>query len=254
MDPDMKLNVLLLKFDEIMIELADRLVNPNAGMMGMGKGGVPDAACLKRLGNVGLAIVQRGMLMETKVAGIPLWNTLYDSSEKYKSATDKINSIWPLMKTHAIEKGIAIDKAAPVDPKKYGTTVATVRANKGILFMIHALEGIDALTSSPECRKHKRLDHFATNVIGGKKDAMGLEAFKADAKAWIRDSPKEEEVNEIVGMAMAERNLTLPKPPGYNSAAKSGGSNLQARLNALKRGGSRRRKHRRNRKTKRRHQ
>ena len=271
------MSALLAKFDELMVQLADRLVSPNAGMMGMGKGGVPDAACLKRLANLGLAITQRGMLMEKGMK-----DAVYDTPEQYKEATDKINSVWTIMKTHAIEKGIAIDKAASLDPAKYKTTVATVKANPEVACIMHALEGLDALASSPDCTKHKRIDHFAKNVIGGKQGVMGLEKFKADAKAWIADYPKEEDVAAVVNQAAAANALRViskaPMPPGAAAsnarmkalraqlnAARTGTNvasapvnvaGLQARLNALKRGGSRKsRKSRksRNRKTKRRH-
>ena len=208
-------NSLLKKFDELMLEVADRLVYPNAGMLGLGKGGVADANCLKRLANLGLAIQQRNVLMSTS----QLADILYDNKAAFEAATNTINSVWTTMKTSAIDKGIAIDSAVPLNAAKYGTTNATMKKDMRITFLIHSIEGIDALISSPGCTGHKRLDHFAKNVIGGVQGKLGLAAFKAAAKQWIRDQPTVEDVRNVGNQISAEETLKTmaiaPPPPGY---------------------------------------
>jgi len=209
---DLDFNSLLKTFEKIMLELADRLVKPNAGVM-FGKGGVPDAECLKRLGNLGLAIQQRNILMSKGLADV-----LYNTPADLETATKTINGIWTTMKTSAIDKGVAIDSAVPLNAATYGTTNATLKKDMRLIFLINTLEGIKALTNAAECTRHLRLGHFATNVIGGKKGTLGLEAFKAAATQWIKDYPKEEDVTHETKKAIATHVLGVteraPPPPG----------------------------------------
>jgi hypothetical protein len=235
----------LKKFDELMLEVADRLVYPNTGMLGFGKGGVPDANCLKRLANLGLAIQQRNVLMSKD----SLADSLYDTKAAFDAATKTINSVWNTMKTYAIDKQIAIDRAVPLNAAKYGTTNASMKNDMRITFLIHSLEGIDALSDvSGACIRHKRLEHFAKNVLGGVKGTLGLEAFKAAAKQWIRDQPTAEEVQRVADQAVVAGLPMAPLPP-EGAAGGGGGSSGGYRKRS-----SRKRSSRRNRKTKRRHQ
>lgn len=164
-DADSTLMSLVKKFDEYVVQLADRLSAPDQGFLGAS--GSMDLACMKGLMHIKYAVDVRNAIFNSM--GPPMG---YRPSEEVKKAADKLQSMF---------------KDIPFDTVSRISLPAGLAKRDDVKLVAFALHGIDALATNENCNKHVRIQNFSANTASKPgKGLLGIEKFKADAGAWLK--------------------------------------------------------------------
>jgi hypothetical protein len=165
-DTDTKLEDLVKKFDEYIVQLADRLSSPDQGFLGAS--GSMDIVCMKGLMHLKNAVVVRNVIFNSGMP--PMFG--YRQSDETKKAAEKLQSMF---------KDIPIDAAPAI------SLPAGLAKRDDVKLIAFALHGIKALASNEACSKHVRIQNFSANTASKPgKGMLGIEKFKADAGAWLK--------------------------------------------------------------------
>lgn len=167
-------------FDEIAVEIADRLEYPKKGMI-YGKSGPSAAACRNSLRPLGFAVVYRNkFFMDGAVSGFT--DRIYSSADEKEDKLEKSK----LLKNTTIILKLMRDIITATGPIKLPVDVQHTNQKSIKEFCEYAHEALRILTEDVCSKDNPRIDNVSKNTTSGGAGTLKVEAFKLFCRLYIK--------------------------------------------------------------------